>query len=138
MAKFWREKADPKKHCDFMSTRNEGGLPVQSSEHKLVTKWVYLIEVDGFTFQFISLEQAIECKAYFSSKTHPSTREAGHVWEHYWHPWYCKLPKGMTRTAKRKKLIKTIDSLLNRYAGSLMMRRPPGNQTEKSMTHDPA
>ena len=78
MSKVWREIADPKKHIDFMSSRNEGGIPIEASRDNLIEKWVYLSDVCDFTFQFASIEQVIECREYFSKSVHPSTKESGH------------------------------------------------------------
>ncbi len=115
MSKIWREIADPKKHVDFMSTSSLGGVPVSSSKDNLIEKWVYFVEVCNFTFQFASIDQVKECKEYFSNKVHPSTRQEGVDLEHYWHLWYCKLPKGINRGAKREKVLKALDKLLNEW-----------------------
>jgi len=95
MSKFWREEADPKKHLDFISTHNQCGIPIEASKDNLIKKWVYFAEVNNFVFQFANLAQIKECIAYFSKKTHPSTRTENITLEHYWHPWYSKLPKSL-------------------------------------------
>ena len=115
MSRVWKEVADPKKHYDFMSTYNEGGIPIEKSNDNLVPKWVYHAEVCGFTFQFASLEQVIECKEYFEKNVHPTTRDQHPPYEHYWHPWYCKLPKGINKGAKRQKVIKALNKLLDNF-----------------------
>ncbi len=116
MSRVWREIADPKKHSDFMSTYNEGGVPIAASTDNLIEKWVYLAEVCNFTFQFASLEQVKECKEYFKKKVHPSTRDKHPPHEHYWHPWYCKLPKGINKGVKRQKVIKALNLILDKWA----------------------
>ena len=115
MSKVWRELADPKKHLDFMKSFNEGGVPVEAANDNLLEKWVYFADVHNFTFQFSSLDQVRECKIYFSKLTLPSTREAGPHLEHYWHAWFSKLPKGMSRKARREKVIKASDQILNEW-----------------------
>ncbi|KZZ44150.1 hypothetical protein A3759_12310 [Thalassolituus sp. HI0120] len=115
MSKVWREIADPKKHIDYMSTRNEGGVPVEASRDNLIEKWVYFADVCNFTFQFASIDQVQECKEYFSKSVHPSTREEGHDLEHYWHPWYSKLPKGINKGVKREKVIKALNNILSKW-----------------------
>ncbi|RFA26259.1 hypothetical protein CAI21_17420 [Alkalilimnicola ehrlichii] len=115
MSRVWREIADPKKHRDFMSSFTEGGIPVEKSRDNLVSKWVYLAHVCNFTFQFVSLDQVRECKAYFEQKTHPSTRGPHPPWEHYWHPWYCKLPKGINKGVKRQKVVKVLNEILAKW-----------------------
>lgn len=116
MSNVWREIADPKKHHDYMSTRNEGGVPVEASRDNLIEKWVYFANVCNFTFQFVGIEQVQECKEYFTQSIHPSTREEGHDLEHYWHPWYSKLPKGITKEPKRQRVIKALDQILDQWA----------------------
>ncbi|OUS29455.1 hypothetical protein A9Q99_10200 [Gammaproteobacteria bacterium 45_16_T64] len=115
MSKVWREIADPKKHVDFMSTRNEGGIPIVASRDNLIEKWVYFANVCDFTFQFSSLDQVVECKEYFSNSVHPSTKERGHDLEHYWHPWYAKLPKGINKGSKREKVIKSLNEIIGKW-----------------------
>jgi len=115
MSKVWREKADPKKHFDFMSNHNEGGIPIQKSRNNLIEKWVYLAEVCNFTFQFASIEQVKECKSYFENKIHPSTMGGNPPFEHYWHPWFSKLPKGINKGVKRQKVIKALDKILSKW-----------------------
>ena len=98
-----------------MSTYNEGGVPVERSRDNLVKKWVYLADVCRFTFQFVSIEQVKECKAYFEKKVHPSTRGGNPPHEHYWHPWYSKLPKGMNKGVKREKVLKALNQILSKW-----------------------
>jgi len=118
MSRVWREIADPKKHSDFMSTTNEGGLPIDASRDNLIEKWVYLADVCKFTFQFASLTQVEECKSYFEQKTHPSSIGEHPPSEHYWQPWYCKLPKGINKGVKRTKVIKALNQILDKWGNS--------------------
>ena len=117
MSRLWKETADPKKHSDFMKTYNEGGVPVAKSRDNLISKWVYFVDVCNFTFQFSSLDQIKEAKSYFEKKTHKSTRDISHPpYEHYWHPWYCKLPKGITKESKRVRVLKALNQALEKWA----------------------
>lgn len=115
MSNIWREIADPKKHIDFMSTRNEGGVPVDASRDNLIEKWVYCADVCHFTFQFSSLDQVRECKEYFARSVHPSSKEKGHDLEHYWHPWYSRLPKGINKGAKREQVLKALEEIIRKW-----------------------
>ena len=116
MGKVWREIADPAVHSDFMSNHTEGGFCIKPIPDPLIEKWVYLAEVCNFTFQFSSLDQVRECIAYFEQKTHPSTRCDDHIpYERYWHPWYCKLPKGIIKKTKRKKVLKSLYKILEKW-----------------------
>jgi len=116
MTKVRREIADPKTHKDFMSSNVEGGMPINKSKDNLIDKWVYIAEIRGFTFQFASIEQVKECKAYFDKKIHPSTRGIHPPYEHYWHQWYCKLPKGIKSGVNRQKVIKSLNTILGKWA----------------------
>ena len=115
MGKVWREIANPEKHRDFMSNHNEGGIEVKKSRDNLIKKWVYFADVCNFTFQFASISQVQECKSYFEKKTHASTIDYHPPWEHYWHPWYCKLPKGINKGVKRQKVIKALNQILKQW-----------------------
>ncbi len=116
MSKVRREIADPNKHSDFMSSYVEGGIPVPKSRDNLIKKWVYLADVCNFTFQFSCIEQVKECKAYFENKVHPTTRDAHPPYEHCWHPWYSKLPKGINKGVKRQKVIKALNQILKKWS----------------------
>lgn len=115
MSKVWREIADPMKHSDFISNSHIGGMPVTQPRDNLLEKWVYLVDVCNFTFQFASIEQVKECKAYFEQKVHPSTIGYHPPFEHYWQPWYCKLPKGINKDVKRQKVLKALHKILKKW-----------------------
>ncbi|MEZ5986131.1 MAG: hypothetical protein R3B94_09285 [Hyphomonas sp.] len=116
MSKIWREIADPARHRDFMSSRVEGGLPIEASRDNLIEKWVYLAEVDGFVFQLSSLVQVRECRDYFTLKIRPSGRDPDHNRnEHYWQPWHARLPKGMLSEKARAKVLQAMDAILQRW-----------------------
>lgn len=120
MSKIWREIADPEKHRDFMSTTVEGGIPIKKSRDNLIEKWVYFAKVNDFVFQFADLDQVREARAYFSRKIHPSTMNKNYIpHEHYWHPWYAKLPKGLTKEKNRIKVLKSLDEILSKWGGAL-------------------
>ncbi len=111
MSKVWRERKNATKHKDFMNSYVLGGIPVEKRDN-LIIDWVYFAEVEGFIFQFISLEQVKECKTYFEQKTHSSTKAFHPPYEHYWQPWYCRLPKGITKKNKKRKVLKALNEIL--------------------------
>ncbi|PXF31010.1 hypothetical protein WH50_12285 [Pokkaliibacter plantistimulans] len=116
MSQVWREVADPRKHRDYMSTRNEGGISIEVPKDNLLKQWVYFAHVCNFTFQFSSIEQVKMCREYFLKKTHPSTREIGHDLEHYWHFWFSKLPKGIKRKKQREMIVRALDVILANWS----------------------
>ncbi len=115
MSKICREKADPQKHKDFMNSFDIGGENIKKSKDNLIKKWVYFARIDKFTFSFVSLEQVRECKEYFEQKIHPSTASYHPPFEHYWQPWWCRLPKGINKENKRKKVLKALDEILEKW-----------------------
>ncbi|MCP4393987.1 MAG: hypothetical protein GY804_06955, partial [Alphaproteobacteria bacterium] len=88
---------------------------VEKSRDNLINKWVYFADVCNFTFQFVSIDQVKECKAFFEQKVHTSTRGGNPPYEHYWHPWYCKLPKGITKDVKRQKVLKVLNQIIDKW-----------------------
>ncbi len=116
MSKIWREIVDPDKHEDFMSHGHcNGGIPVKKSKDNLLQNWVYFAEVEGFTFTFVGLEQVLECKRYFEEKIHPSSIQPDIHLEHYWQPWHDRLPKGITKDKRRKKVLKALQIILDKW-----------------------
>lgn len=106
--KIWKEKADPQKHKDYMSTSWVGGISIPKPKDNLIEKWVYFVKEGGFTFQFTSINQIEECIDYFSTKIHPSTRLNHDIYEHYWQTWHERLPHGITKKGKREKILKAL------------------------------
>lgn len=96
--------------------QDAGGLPIDAPWDNLLECWAYFVDVAGFTFQFVSVDQICEALRYFEAKTHPSTKEYNNGLEHYWQPWYCRLPPGIKAEAKRAKVVKALNAALNEYA----------------------
>jgi hypothetical protein len=117
MAKHWKEKLDPSKHRDFMrGYQDAGGLPLDAPRDNLLESWAYFVEVAGFTFQFVSVDQIFEALCYFEKKIRPSTKEFNNGLEHYWQPWYSRLPPGIKSEANRTKVVKALNAALIEYA----------------------
>jgi hypothetical protein len=117
MPKHWKEKLEQSKHRDFMrGYQDPGGLHVDVPRDNLLHAWAYFVEVVGFTFVFVSVDQIREALRYFEEKTHPSTKEYNNGLEHYWQPWYCRLPPGIKAESKRTKVVKALKSALSEYA----------------------
>jgi len=116
MARHWKEKLDPSKHRDFMrGYQDAGGLPAEFPHDNLIHAWAYFVEVAGFTFQFVSPVQIREALEHFERKIHPSTREQNNGSEHYWQPWYSRLPPGLNASSKRTKVVRALGSALSEY-----------------------
>lgn len=116
MARHWKEKLDPSKHRDFMSGyQDAGGLSVDAPRDNLLESWVYFVNVGGFTFEFVAVDQIRDALRYFAEKTRPSTKEYNNGLEHYWQTWYCRLPPGLKAEAKRSKIVKALHAALAEY-----------------------
>lgn len=117
MARHWKEKLDPRKHRDFMrGYQDAGGLPIDAPRDNLLDFWAYFVDVAGFTFQFVSVDQIHEALCYFEAKVHPNTKENNNGLEHYWQPWFCRLPPGIKSEAKRIKIVKALNAAFTEYA----------------------
>jgi len=117
MARHWKEKLDPGKHRDFMRGHQDaGGMPIAAPRDNLLDVWVYFVEVAGFTFEFTSVDQICEALRYFEERVHPSTKGYNDGLEHYWQPWYCRLPPGIRAETKRRRVVKALKSALAEYA----------------------
>ena len=112
MSRHWKELLDTDRHINYMNSRWVGGLPPTAPRDNLLTSWVYFVEACSFTFQLHSLEQLRHCLRYFQIKIHASDREARVDREHYWQPWYQRLPQYLFEEPKRKKVVVTLERAL--------------------------
>jgi len=112
MAKFWREEVDPARHRDFMSGyQDSGGLPVDAAR----LQWVYFVRECGVTLQFVSLDQLREAREYFALSRLPASRRGGIGSEHYWQRWWERLPAGLVRAPKKRKMLAALEGALAHY-----------------------
>jgi hypothetical protein len=108
MSRHWREQLDPSRHADQM-TVHVGGFPVEPPRDRLITKWVYFVDVASFTFQFHSLDQLRECLEFFRQKVHRTSRQPDVYLEHYWQRWFEKLPQWLFEESKRVKVVAALE-----------------------------
>lgn len=97
-------------HMDYMSTNCEGGFPL-----KHPPSHVYELRVAGTTLVFVDEQQVREAEAYFSKKLRPSTRGPNPPYEHYWHVWYGRLPKGVLKRTNREKILKALSNGIGEF-----------------------
>ena len=109
MSRHWKETLDVNKHIDYMADHSIGGRSPVAPRDSLLTPDVYFVDVCSFTFQFQSIEQLRHCLSYFQIKIHPSGREAHVNYEHYWQPWYQRLPQYLFEEPKRKKVVVALE-----------------------------
>lgn len=111
MAKVWKEELDWSRH------QNKMDAPVERRpELNFVPQWVFFVRVCSFTFEFHTLNQIAECLAYYSQKTHPSSRvgigSADH-WEAQ--RWFERLPMYLMEEPKRQKVVKALATALEQF-----------------------
>lgn len=114
MARIWKEPLDEERHLEFMSTFAVGGMPIDRMRSD---GSVYFVRECAFTFQFASLDQLRSCIDYFSTGIHPSRRVPGVHLEHYWQKWSERLPAGLTRTSKRRRIHAALRRALTEFTG---------------------
>lgn len=111
MAQIWKEKFDSARHQNKMD-----GVVAHHPEINFVPKWVFFVSVCSFTFEFHTLNQIKECLAYYSQKTHRSSRidigSADH-WE--FQRWFERLPMYLLEEPKRQKVVKALASAVNQF-----------------------
>ncbi|MCP4213259.1 MAG: hypothetical protein GY765_01325 [bacterium] len=113
--KIWKEKLDPQKHKDYMSSYWIGGDDIKAPKDNLIDSWIFFVKECGFTFQFTSIAQLDECLNYFSQKVHASTRREHDGLEYDWQAWYERLPGGLIKNSKREKILKSLEAAKEKF-----------------------
>jgi len=103
MSKCWKEK-----------------MPKSGWVNKFTPAYVYYVEVCGFTFEFLTIQDIIEVMNWFSQKIHKSTRLPDSKWLRAEHDvaqrWYEKLPAYIKKGSKRSRIIKALDEAITDLA----------------------
>jgi hypothetical protein len=87
----------------------------------------YVVRAEGFTFQFVSLDQIRECLAWFEQPIHPSSARPIAAGEH-WQAWYERLPKGLGSNAKRRRIVAALEAALSPTSST---RRAAGHRNDR-------
>ena len=90
-----------------------GGGPRPLKRDPLLEEWAYFVRVNGFTFEFVSVDQIREALEYCREKVHPARRQPGITLEHYWQRWFERLPKGLLRGKKRDEVVAALERALS-------------------------
>ncbi len=107
--RIWKEKLDPERHRDYVGAHRRGGYDVLAPRDNRIIKWVYLVNVCSFTFQFHRLEDIDKYLEYFSQKPLPSSGKfGGPALEPYWRAWHERIPMRLKKESKRKKIVKAL------------------------------
>ncbi|MFC4310868.1 hypothetical protein ACFPN2_17365 [Steroidobacter flavus] len=109
---IWKERFDPSRHEDRMDSSKH--LDYAADPHEsLRTHWVYFAEVAGFTFEFMSLDQARECLRYFEQRLHPSTRaDIGSAYHWEMQQWYERIPGYLKSDRNRPEVVRALKTML--------------------------
>ena len=118
MSRHWKEALDTERHRNFMDANFDGWFSIRPSRDNLIPKSVYFVNVAGFTFQFVSLEQIRVCRDWFSQRIHPSSRIPDIDLEHFWQRWYERLPKHITKESKRTKIVDALEKAILEFEQS--------------------
>ena len=114
MAQIWKEQFDWRKHRNRMW--GNGCEQDESRDQRLDPTWVYLVRTCSFTFEFHSLAQLETCLAYYSEKTHPSSRlstaETGGADHWEIQRWFERLPQELLAASKRAKVVDALKKAL--------------------------
>lgn len=118
--KIWREIADPVKHRGYMNSALSG-FPSKTSRDNLVPEWIYFarVRVDGNKAKilvFEGLNQVHQMRAYLSKPPfHHGSTAVGTLRKGVYNSWYEKLPKGLTKDQNRKRALKLLDEILQKW-----------------------
>ena len=109
---IWKEPFNSDRHQDRMDSAKH--LAYAADPHGSVrTHWIYFAEEAGFTFEFMSLDQARECLLYFEERLHPSSRVfigAADHWEVQ--RWFDRIPGHLKSDRDRPDVVRALKTLL--------------------------
>ena len=94
-----------------MSTWTEGGGPLPSN-----TDHVYELSFAGTTLVFVDEDQVREAEAFFDNQLRPASA-AYTAREHYWHPWFARLPAKVLKSTNRPKIAKALANGISEHFG---------------------
>jgi hypothetical protein len=100
-------------------------VKIEDGKQNFTSRFVVVVEVVSFTFQFATVAQLRECIAYYETKTRPSSRipakeladDLGEDWREQrgWEVerWFERLPMYLLEEPKRQKVLKALNRALN-------------------------
>lgn len=87
-----------------MSTWNEGGVPPRDPS----PEYVFELRIAGTVLIFMDEKQVREACSFFGARIRPSARGGNPPHEHYWHPWFARLPKKVLKRTNREKILRAL------------------------------
>ena len=94
-----------------MSTWNEGGGELAPN-----TEWVFELPIAATTLVFVSEDQVREAEAFFGKRLRPPSASYT-AREHYWHPWFARLPAKVLKSTNRPKIAKALANGISEHFG---------------------
>jgi hypothetical protein len=97
-------------------------MPVdQTRDAKLLPRYVFFVEVAGFTFEFHSLAQVRVALEYFSQKVRPSSRIPFPGGMDHWEAQRCydQIPMRLLKEPRRVEVVNALTAALEEFAGGM-------------------
>ena len=64
---------------------------------------------------FVDEKQVREACHFFGEKMRPSGKGGNPPFEHYWHPWFARLPKNVLKRTNREKILRALRNGIAEY-----------------------
>ncbi len=105
MTRFWREPYEPARHRDHM--------PEIAGESGDSPQYAYFVEVGGFTFEFVGLNQLEAALDFLRSPSTGTTRISAGGGDHWeFQPWQGRLPRNVRSRSRRPAAIRALEKAL--------------------------
>ncbi len=122
MARWWKERYEPERHGNKMKGAIQGEYQYDQNflaHDNLIPQHVIMVQVEQFTFEFLSLGQLTECIGYLAAEHHASSRiregiGAADHWEVQ--RWYERLPRHLFSATRRPRVLKALNAALNEFS----------------------
>ena len=114
MAQHWKEPLDPSRHLNHFFAGSAGRRAPEPEGFS------YFVQVEGFTFEFASIEQVRECLTFFEQPIHGSSRKPVFVHEKgEWQAWHERLPARVLKGSKRARITGALRNALAAFIQEL-------------------
>lgn len=122
MARWWKERYDPALHRNNMWDVSHDGHQHHvdgSAKSSNITQHVVMVQVEQFTFEFLSLGQLKDCIQYLAAEHHASSRiQEGIGAADHWEVqrWYERLPRYLFSATRRPRVLKALRAALGQFS----------------------
>ncbi|MBC7797098.1 MAG: hypothetical protein H7Z37_09525 [Pyrinomonadaceae bacterium] len=115
MAQIHLVEYNPEIHFDYMSSFNESGIAIENPHLIKGKRFVFVLTIGGKSLIFKDVAQMKEAKDFFERKLRPSTIGNPPPYENFWQIWFGRLPKKVLKASNKEKILKAINSALEKY-----------------------